>query len=314
MKKAVFAMLMCLGWASSGAQESQTTFNFLRLPVSAHAAALGGENITIVEDDPSLLFHNPSLLTNVSDKSINLNFMSYMEGAKTASASFAKAINDKASWAVGAQYMDFGSMKEVTADNVTTGSFSAKDVLVSGSFAYVLSKHLAGGITAKFISSSIAGYNALAVGVDLGLNYYDEGRGLSVSAVARNLGGQVKAYEDDFERMPLDLQVGVSKKLVGAPLRFSATLVKLNDWEDGLKKHIVVGADILLSEAIYIAGGYNFGRADDMTIEDAENSSSHGAGLSLGAGLQLERFKLQMAYAKYHVSSTSLLFSLTYSL
>jgi hypothetical protein len=314
MKKAVFAMLMCLGWASSQAQESQTTFNFLRLPVSAHAAALGGENITIVEDDPSLLFHNPSLLTNVSDKSINLNFMSYMEGAKTASASFAKAINDKASWAVGAQYMDFGSMKEVTADNVITGSFSAKDVLVSGSFAYVLSKHLAGGITAKFISSSIAGYNALAVGVDLGLNYYDEGRGLSVSAVARNLGGQVKAYEDDFERMPLDLQVGVSKKLVGAPLRFSATLVKLNDWEDGLKKHIVVGADILLSEAIYIAGGYNFGRADDMTIEDAENSSSHGAGLSLGAGLQLERFKLQMAYAKYHVSSTSLLFSLTYSL
>jgi hypothetical protein len=33
------------------AQESETVFNFLRLPVSAHVAALGGENITLAEDD-----------------------------------------------------------------------------------------------------------------------------------------------------------------------------------------------------------------------------------------------------------------------
>ena len=314
MKKAVFAILVCLGLAHSQAQESQTAYNFLRLPVSAHAAALGGDNISIIEDDPSMVLHNPALLTSVSDKSINLNYMTYMEGAKTASATFTKTVGDKAGWAVGAQYMDYGKMKETTIDNTITGTFSAKDIMVSGSFAYILNTHLAGGITAKFISSSIAGYNSLAVGVDLGLNYYNEDKGLSVSAVARNLGGQVKAYNDDFERMPLDVQIGASKKLGNAPLRFSATLVKLNDWSGSLKKHIVIGADVQLSEAIYIAGGYNLGRSDEMTIDDGDNSSSHGAGLSLGAGLQLERFKLQMAYAKYHVSSTSLLFSVTYSL
>ena len=314
MKKAVFATLMCLAPMASHAQESQTVYNFLRLPVSAHAAALGGDNISIVEDDPSMLFHNPALLTSVSDKSINLNYMTYMEGANTASASFVKTLGDKATWAVGAQYMDYGSMKETTADNTITGTFSAKDVVVGGSFAYILGKQWAGGVSAKLVSSSIAGYNSLAVGVDLGLNYYDEAKGLSVSAMARNLGGQVSAYDDDFESMPFDLQLGASKKLGNAPLRFSATLTKLNDWSGSFKSHIVIGTDLLLSDAFYIAGGYNFGRADEMSIDDDTSSSSHGAGLSLGAGLQLERFKLQAAYAKYHVSSTSLLFSVTYSL
>lgn len=307
-------MLCAFAATRAEGQESQTAFNFLRLPVSAHAAALGGDNITIVEDDPSLVFHNPALITAVSDKSLNLNFMTYMAGTNTASASFTKAWRERGTWAVAAQYMDYGSMREFTADNTEVGDFSAKDIAVSGAVAYVFNDHLAGGVTAKFITSSIAGYTALGVGVDLGLNYYDEDRGLSLSAVARNLGGQVKAYEDDFERMPFDLQVGISKKLGMAPLRLSATMTKLHDWNEDFINHLVVGVDVQLSSSIYLAGGYNFRRTEEMSIDDAEGSSSHGAGLSLGAGLQLERFKLQVAYAKYHVSSASLSFNATYTL
>ena len=88
------------------AQESQTAYNFLRLPVSAHVSALGGENITIPDDDATMIFHNPSLINFVSDKTINLNYMTYMEGAKTASAAFVKAAGERASWGVMAQYMD----------------------------------------------------------------------------------------------------------------------------------------------------------------------------------------------------------------
>ena len=314
MKKVVFALLCAFAATRAEGQESQTAFNFLRLPVSAHAAALGGDNITIVEDDPSLVFHNPALITAVSDKSLNLNFMTYMAGTNTASASFTKAWRERGTWAVAAQYMDYCSMREFTADNTELGDFSAKDIAVSGAVAYVFNDHLAGGVTAKFITSSIAGYTALGVGVDLGLNYYDEDRGLSLSAVARNLGGQVKAYEDDFERMPFDLQVGISKKLGMAPLRLSTTMTKLHDWNEDFINHFTVGVDVLLSSSIYVAAGYNFRRADEMAIDDSEGSSSHGAAFSFGAGLQLERFKLQASYAKYHVSSTSLAFNVTYSL
>ena len=48
MKKAILTIITILWAVLTSAQESQTEYNFLRLPVSAHAAALGGDNITII--------------------------------------------------------------------------------------------------------------------------------------------------------------------------------------------------------------------------------------------------------------------------
>ena len=315
MKKRFLVIIsVLLSVITMQAQESQEVYSFLRLPVSAHAAALGGDNITLTDDDPTLLFHNPALINNVSDKSLNLNFMTYMEGAKTASASFVKAYKERASWAASAQYMDYGTIKETTVDNVQTGDFSARDIALAGSFAYMLTNRISGGITGRFISSHIAGYSSAAVAIDLGVNYFDEAHSWSLSAVAKNLGGQIKAYDDDFERIPLDLQLGVTKRLVGSPLRLSMTLSRLNRWDTGLIRHVAVGADLLLGDNIYVAAGYNFRRAHEMKISDSDGESNHGAGLSLGAGIQLERFKLQASYAKYHVSAWSLLVNVSYAL
>jgi len=309
-----FIILSLLLSSSVFSQESETAYNFLRLPVSAHIAALGGENITITDDDATVIFHNPALINGVSDRTINLNYMTYMDGAKTASASFIKGVGERGTWGVTGQYMDYGTMKQTTVDNEDLGTFSARDICLAGSFAYALTNELNGGITAKVISSHIAGYSSLAVGIDLGLNYFDEEHDLSLSAVARNLGGQVKAYDDKFEKIPLDLQVGITKGLGNAPLRFSLTLSRLNDWSEGFGRHIAIGADVLLSQQIYVAAGYNFRRASQMKISEDDGSSSHGAGLSVGGGLSLERFKLHVAYGKYHVSASSLLFNVSYTL
>lgn len=225
MKKELITLLVAtLGVASMQAQESQTAYNFLRLPVSAHAAALGGDNITIIEDDASLMFHNPALLSSVGDKTLGLNFMSYMEGSTTASASFNRNVGDKASWAVSGQFINYGSMRQTDEFNQQTGEFSAKDIAVSGYFSYMLSQHIAGGIAAKFITSYIGDYNSIGMGIDLGLNYYNSEDELSVSLVAKNLGGQLKAYNDDYDPMPIDLQLGVSKRFAHTPFRVSALL------------------------------------------------------------------------------------------
>ena len=315
MKKAFFVFLMVLGTLPLYAQnESQTEYNFLRLPVSAHAAALGGDNITVIEDDEALIFHNPALLSSVNDKTINLNYMNYMSGANMASASFNRIVKERASWAVSAQYVDYGKMKEVDANNVQTGEFTAKDLSFAGYFSYMLTNRLTGGIAARLITSYIADYNSIGFGVDLGLNYYDSDHEWSLGLVLKNLGGQLKAYHDNFERMPFDIQMGVSKRFTGTPFRLHATLVDLNHLDYKFLNHCVVGADVLLTESFWIGGGYNFRRADEMKMMSADKNSSHGAGLSLGAGLNLERFKLNLAYGKYHVSSSSLVLNVAYGL
>lgn len=172
MKKLAFSILLALFATEMSAQESQTGYNFLRLPMGAHAAALGGDNITLIEDDEALIFHNPALLSSVSDKTINLNYMNYMSGVNIASVSFNRIVKEKASWAVSAEYIDYGKMKQTDENNIQMGEFSAKDIALTGYFSYMLGEIIAGGIAAKFITSYIGDYNSIAVGVDLGLNYY----------------------------------------------------------------------------------------------------------------------------------------------
>ena len=88
MKKAIATILLVFCTLTTMAQESQTAYNFLRIPVSAHAAALGGENITLVEDDEALIYHNPALLSTVSDKTLCIDYNHYMAGINIAGAAF----------------------------------------------------------------------------------------------------------------------------------------------------------------------------------------------------------------------------------
>ena len=313
MKKFVLTListlLTCIVWA----QESQTEYNFLRLPVSAHAASLCWDNITIIEDDPALMFSNPALASSVSDKTIGLSYMNYMSGANYMGASYTKALGEKGTIAGGVQYMNYGKMKEYDQNNTQIGTFNASEIAIEGIFSYELAHNLVGGITAKFINSYIGNYSSMAVGVDLGLNWFEPDYQWSVSMVAKNLGGQIKAYEENYGKMPMDVQVGVSKTFAALPVRLSATLVDLTHYDYRFINHLNLGADILLSDNIWVGGGYNFRRADEMTIGSNEDSSAHGAGFSVGGGINLERFKLNLAYGKYHAASSSILVNLAYS-
>lgn len=314
MKKIAPALLFALVSATMQGQESQTEYNFLRLPVSAHAAALGGENISIIEDDASLMFSNPALAASVDDRSIGLNYMNYMSGANYMGVSFVQPIREKATIGAGIQYMDYGRMKEVDENNVQTGTFNASEMAIEGVFAYELARNVVGGITAKLVSSYIGSYNSMAVGIDLGVNWYMPGREWSLSAVAKNLGGQVKAYDEKFGKMPFDLQLGVSKTFAALPVRLSATLVDMTHYDYRFADHLCLGAEILFSESIWAGVGYHLKRANEMKIGSGDDETAHGAGFSIGGGINLERFKLNLSYGKYHASSTSLLLNLAYSL
>ena len=314
MKKAILTTMAALATTALSAQESQTAYNFLRLPVSAHAAAVGGDNVTIVEDDAALMFSNPALLSSVSDKTIGLNVMTYMAGATTASATFNRTVGERASWAVSGQYMNYGKMRHTDANNNQLGEFSARDIGVAGYFSYMLNDRFAGGITAKFLTSHIGDYNSIGAGIDLGLNYYDPNHDWSLSIVAKNLGGQLKAYDDEYDPMPIDIQIGASKRLAHTPLRVSATLVDLTNWNYRFFNHLVLGVDASISQNFWLGLGYNFRRADEMEINTTEGGSTHLAGFSVGAGLSLNRFKVNLAYGKYHVSSSSLMLNLAFLL
>ena len=306
------------------AQGGETAFNILRLPHSYRAAGLGGQNISIIDDDITMSMHNPALLANVQDRTINLTYMTYMSDSKVVGAMFNRVMGERSTAAISARYIDHGDFDGYTEDNIYTGSFSAKDMEFGLLYSYLLSDSWSGGVTAKFIYSKYESMSSIALGVDLGVNYYDTENDLSLSFAIRNLGGQVKAFEEKHEKMPLDIQAGITKRLSHAPIMLSATLVNLNRWDkddfynaDGSKdtfseilfKHVIIGADFLIGKNLDLSIGYNF-----RTGKELSTDGSRWDGFTAGAGMHLNRLKFGVSYGKLHTSSSSLVLDFSYSL
>lgn len=303
MRQVALVVSVCVA-GDACAQDGKTGYQFLNVPTGAHTAALGGQNISIVEDDANMMWTNAAMLTNVSDKSLALGYNSYIEGSNMYAAGFVKAVGERGTWALGAQMLDYGTLDETDETGQLIGTFTAKDINVQSSYSYMLSDRWSGAVTAKVVMSNYADYSSMAIGTDLALNYFDDELGLSLSVVGRNLGGQIKSFYDDGSResLPFNLALGYTKDFANAPMRLSLTLDDLTHWDDvKFMQHLVVGMDILPSPNTWIAFGYNFRRAKEMKV----GNKNQWAGLSLGAGLNVKRFKVGVAYGKYHVAASS---------
>lgn len=324
MKKKLIIAFFCVLPLSLCAQESTSAYQILRLPTSAHVAGLGGENLSTVDDDASAVLHNPALLSGVSTGTLGLSFMTYADGAKWMGAQYVRAFGERHTGAAFVHYMGYGEMTETDASGAVLGTFSPKDVVVGVGYSYLLSDAWAGGATFKTVYSSIANYHAAAIAVDLGLNYYAEDDDLSLAAALRNVGAQIKSYDNRTETVPYSLQLGMTKGLEHMPLRFSITAIDLTRWnkrdyyvpsDKSLSlgrmalNHFVLGAELLPSEVLTLSVGYNFRRGYELKAAGA----SHWAGMTAGVGLNLSRVKLNLAYAQYHKSTASLMGTVAYT-
>lgn len=188
----------------------------------------------------------------------------------------------------------------------------------------MLGERWSGGVSGKLIYSKYESMYALGLGVDLGINYFNADKDFSLSLAGKNLGGQVKAFEEQYESMPMDFQLGITKGFAHAPIRLSALFYNLHRWKksdfynaDGstdnfgelLLKHFIIGADVLIGKNFYFSLGYNY-----RTGRELSTSKKTLDGFSIGAGLNIYKVKFNASYSKLHAASHSLLFNLSYSL
>ena len=312
----LFMLFCCVCFA-----QGSSAFQFLRLPVSARTAAVGGENVSSIADDPALAFQNPALLSYTSDRLLGFGCMTYMQGTTLASASYNFRPGDRSALAFGGRYLGFGQMTQTDSDGTVQGDFSAKDMALTVVYSYDLSDRWSGGASASLIYSNYDIVWSLAVGVDLGLNYYDPDRKLSFSLLATRLGGQIRTYDGTTESLPASVVAGISKSLAHAPVRLSLTLPDLNHWSatyfygtdltktDILLRHIVVGAEFFPSDNIWLGIGYNHRLHSELSA-----GSRSLAGFSLGGGIDVSRIRIGVSYSRYHVAANSLLMNISYAL
>lgn len=303
--------LSCFLSTSLSAQEYSTGYEFLKVPVSAHSAALGGNAVSVIEDDATLMFVNPAAINYVSDKTFNFDYTSYISGTNKFGATFVKQTGERGTIGFGAQLLDYGTMTETTSDMKILGDYSANDIDLQGGYTYMLDERWSGGVQGKVLLSKYGEFSSVALGIDLGLHYYDEGRGWMLGLVGQNLGGQVDPLYETSEALPFTLAFGVSKQLANAPLRLTFTLPDITHWQNSFFYNLSLGCDIFPSKQTWLAIGYNPLRSKEM--ETGTDDKSHGAGLSLGGGLSIKDFKIGIAWGKYHVAASSVIINASYA-
>jgi len=304
------------------AQEGKSSFDFLQLPTSVRAAALGGTNISIIENDLSLIYQNPAFLGQEMNLTFSAGYLAYIADIGVGNATFAKALGERSAWGIGFTYTNYGKMIETTNTQELMGDLNASDICGNLFFSRDLTEKIRGGVAAKFIYSNYAYNTAIGVGVDLGLSYYNRDNNLSIGLTGKNLGRQIKAYESELADLPWEIQFGISQKLAHAPVRYSITAVQLNRWQfynsqaekddftTTLLKHFVFGVEFLLSDNFWVGTGYNVKRASDLHLTEGNKW----AGFSVGAGLKVKAFSFGCSVGQYHPSATSFMINISTSL
>ena len=319
MRKRLIIFSLLLSSISLAAQEGKSAFEYLLIPNSVRTSALGGNNVSLIENDISLIYQNPAFLGQEMDKTIGINYLSFIGDIGMGSVTFGKAIGERSSWGIGAYYTNYGNMLETTDERIILGDLTANDICGQVFFSSDLTEKIRGGISTKFLYSNYADYTSIGIGVDLGISYYDADSDFSFGIVGKNIGRQVKAYDEELSGLPWDIQMGISKRLAHAPIRFSVTAIHLRQWQfhnlqgeedpfmTNLLKHLVFGVDILPSDNLWLSVGYNVKRGADLNLSEGNRM----AGFSIGAGLKVKSFSFGCSVAQYHPSATSFMINIS---
>ncbi len=273
----------------------QTTYKFLNVDMSARAAALGGSYSTN-NDDVDVLFYNPAGMGFLEKNPISFSFVKHLMDINLFSLAYSTEFEDIGRFGTAIKYINYGSFEGADDFGNKTGEFSAGELAFILGYSNEFTENFYYGANAKVIYSSIADKSSSAVGLDLGINYEIPKQQLNLAATVLNLGTQLSSYIDTKEDLPLDVAIGISKRLENLPVRLSLDFHQLNKERDELYQHFkgfTLGAEFYLSEVFTLRFGYDNEARSDLKV----GSSSGLAGFNGGLGVKISEYVFNYGYS-----------------
>jgi hypothetical protein len=334
-----FLAFMLLLWSEITFAQSggKSTFQFLNLTGSARPAALGGNAIATRTDDVTLVYQNPSQLQASMNQQMAFSYVGHPAGIKFGDIAYAQKIGKYGIYAATFHFVNYGSFDRTDESSAVLGTFNAGEYALAISWSKALDSSLFIGASLKGILSDLGDFKSNGIAADVGLTWYDHEKLWCATILAKNIGTQLKTYEDgNREPLPFEIQAGVSKQLVNAPFRFSFIAQQLQKFDltytdpltntvdplTGEKKeekisfankatrHLIVNVEVLLSKNFNIRFGYNFLRRKELGFPEKKGM----AGISAGFGFKVNKFNLSYARSVYNNVAGSNHFTITTSI
>lgn len=327
----VFIILFCT--ESFSQIGGKYVYQFLNLVTSPRQAALGGKTLTIYDYDVNQGFFNPATINPEMDNHLSVNYGNYYGEVTYGTAAYAYTYDRHVqTFHAGVSYIDYGNFEGYDENGQRTSDFTGSEIALSFGYAYNIPwTDIHVGANAKLISSTLESYNSLGAAVDLGALYVDDFNDINIGLAIRNVGYQIKPYQDTNEKLPLEIVAGVSQELENVPIRWHLTLENLQQWDiafsnpnrtegslDGgsqeekvgflnnALRHVILGAELFPERSFSIRLGYNFRRSEELRIVEQRNFS----GLSVGFGLRFNNIRFDYSYSRYTSAANTSLFGL----
>ncbi len=313
------------------------TYDFLKLVNTARISGMGGNCISVKEEDINLSYDNPAILSKKIKNTASLNYINYLTDINYGYASYVldlDSFNRFGTFSVGMLFANYGSFTQTEANGDVIGRFKAADYALNiGYGKSILDSSLSLGANLKTIYSSLYTYHSLALAADLGALYYHPQHLFGLGLTIQNVGVSLTHYSDNNAKTPFPFSInfGISKKLKKAPLRITVTGTNLQVWDltysdpsnptpdknpftgeairkskfktvgDKFMRHILFSGEFLLSKNLQLQLGYNYRRRKELKID------SYGGitGFSFGVGYKISSFQLNYSWAKYHLGGAS---------
>jgi hypothetical protein len=336
IKRLIFSSFLIFYCVFSFAQlGGKYTYAFLELPFSTRAAALGANTVAIYDKDPGVAISNPSLLNPKMNNTLNIFYNNYLADINYGTASYCHVFKHNITGMAGINYINYGEFTRADEKGNTMGTFRAADYAFFFSGSKELYKRLIAGASLKVIYSAYEKYTSLGTAVDMAVSYHDSSSLMAVTLMVNNLGFQIKPYSPgNREPLPLDIQLGFSKKFAHMPLRIVILAHHLNTLDftyndptknqqsifdntqatvskvplsEKILRHFDVGGEFVLSKNFFVRVGYNHQRRKEMTIEGKKGM----IGYSWGFGLRIRQFHISYANAFYHIAGRTNSFSIS---
>jgi long-subunit fatty acid transport protein len=217
----LFAAVMCAAGTASATNESQAAVLFLLIEPGAKQAGMG-EAYSAIADDASAGYYNPAGLAFQDKTKKDLQFMHTNWLPKLADdmyyeyLGYSRYAEGWGHFAFNVVYFNQGEQARTNSMSPDIiGKFTSFELMASGSYGATMTDNLSLGLTLKAIYSKLADAGQEAekgkgigstFALDFGAMYKTPVRGLTLSAIAHNLGPKI-SYIDVSQADPLPLNV-----------------------------------------------------------------------------------------------------------
>ncbi len=306
-------------------------FPFLTIPSSAKISSMGGGISNLSDTDLGSTYGNPALLDSLLDQQMTFQHQFLFQGVQNGYVGFGKWIeSSNLMLQGGVKFLLYGDFDQTDEFGNILGVTDGNEFAIAAGVGYELYENLSVGANLKWITSKLDVYRAGGIGLDLAATYTDSAGLFGVSLVLTNTGYQTSLFGETREELPVDLRMGLTKRLRYLPFQFTITYHHLNRWNllyddpsseeggffpgfefvednpskfDNFARHLIFGGELMLgrTEVLRIRFGYNHQQKQELSLDNFRNLT----GFSLGLGLRLKKFHFDYGLNKVHFGGTT---------